>query len=254
MVNCHLLRRWITRTSAGSTMTRANGEVVSQSSPAPSPTNDRNTVGPSALQTTLQELVSSVPAGLVPTVISLSAVTKRIEASSQTSANVQSLQELAALLAVITEVAQKNKNKGHTFFKDLDRELQSLTENLEVAYSQGRLNEFFNAAHNTSSYMDLVQLMADSVLVTADDFLKSIRGVECAEQVCVGGVGGTGGTARIGGEGGEGGGPRLDLDPSERCRIANISGGTGGTGGVGVEVGGKGGTGKGPVIRASRTR
>jgi hypothetical protein len=68
-----------------------------------------------------------------------------------------------------------------------------LTENLEVAYSQGRLNEFFNAAHNTSSYMDLVQLMADSAvrllsdcfplfdfrqLVMADDFLKSIRGVE----------------------------------------------------------------------------
>lgn len=39
----------------------------------------------------------------------------------QTPANVQSLQELAALLAVITEVAQKNKNKEHTFFKDLDR-------------------------------------------------------------------------------------------------------------------------------------
>jgi hypothetical protein len=82
MVNCHLLRRWTTRTSAGSTMTRANGEVVSQPSPAPSPTNDRNTVWPSALQTTLQELVSSVPAGLVPTVIELSAVTKRVEVSS----------------------------------------------------------------------------------------------------------------------------------------------------------------------------
>jgi hypothetical protein len=85
----------------------------------------------------------------------------------------------------------------------------------------------------------------------------------------VGGAGGTGGTARIGGEGGEGGGLRLDLDPSERCRIGNISGehlhpasnyclqsvgGIGGTGGVGVEIGGKGGTGKGPVIRASRTQ
>jgi hypothetical protein len=39
----------------------------------------------------------------------------------QTLANLQSLHELAALLAAITEVAQKNKNKGHTFFKDLDR-------------------------------------------------------------------------------------------------------------------------------------
>jgi hypothetical protein len=100
--------------------------------------------------------------------------------------------------------------------------------------------------------------------------LQSYSSVQkCAEQVCVGGVGGTRGTARIGGEGGEGGGPRLDLDPSERYRIGNVSGeylhpasnyclqsvgGTGGTGGVGVEVGGKGGTGKGPVIRTSRTR
>ncbi|KAJ7792557.1 hypothetical protein B0H14DRAFT_2623708 [Mycena olivaceomarginata] len=48
---------------------------------------------------------------------------------------------------------------------------------------------------------------------------------------------------------------RLDLDSHERYKIDNISavshiqsGGAGGTGGVGIEVGGKGGTGKGPVI------
>ncbi|KAJ7873100.1 hypothetical protein B0H14DRAFT_2569930 [Mycena olivaceomarginata] len=82
-------------------------------------------------------------------------------------------------------------------------------------------------------------------------------------------IGGTGGTAHIGGEGGEGGGPQLDLDPNERYRISNVSseylhhdlgsnrclqpaGGTGGIGGVGVEVGGKGGTGMGPVISTLR--
>jgi hypothetical protein len=83
------------------------------------------------------------------------------------------------------------------------------------------------------------------------------------EQLCVGGIGGTGSTAHTGGEGGKGQGPRLDLDPNEDYRIGNISGdhpfcytsccsqaagGTGGAGGIGIEIGGKGGTGEGPVI------
>ncbi|KAJ7792555.1 hypothetical protein B0H14DRAFT_3160093 [Mycena olivaceomarginata] len=240
-------------------MTSLNGQVASEPSSASSPTNGLNTVWPTVLQTTLQELVSSVPAGSVPTIVNLLVFTKCIE---QTSANVQGLGELATLLAIITQMAQKNNR--HTFFKDLNRKLQSFTENLEAAWSQGKLNDFFNASHNTSSYIDLVQLIADSALVPAYEVLKSIsnRGVEgpklndpsssrapIISGDVTGGVGGTGGTARIGGEGG---GPQLDLDPNGRYRIDTVSGGTGGTGGVGIKVGGKGGTGKGPVISARR--
>ncbi|KAJ7793827.1 hypothetical protein B0H14DRAFT_3558892 [Mycena olivaceomarginata] len=67
-----------------------------------------------------------------------------------------------------------------------------------------------------------------------------------------GGIGGTGGESRIGGEGGEGSGPQLEIDPDEGYRIGKISGGTGGTGGKGIEVGGRGGTGRAPVINILR--
>jgi hypothetical protein len=43
-----------------------------------------------------------------------------------------------------------------------------LTEDLEVAWSQGRLNEFFNAAAHTTSFekhsLALVQIIADSAV------------------------------------------------------------------------------------------
>ncbi|KAJ7113619.1 hypothetical protein C8R44DRAFT_741201 [Mycena epipterygia] len=64
-----------------------------------------------------------------------------------------------------------------------------------------------------------------------------------------GGLGGTGGNAKISGEESEGEGPQLELSPNECWKIGNVSGGTGGTGGDGIEIGGKGGTGKAPVIR-----
>jgi hypothetical protein len=45
------------------------------------------------------------------------------------------------------------------------RELQSLTEDLEAAWSQGRLDDVFSAANNTSSFVKhklaLVQAIAD---------------------------------------------------------------------------------------------
>ncbi|KAJ7932047.1 hypothetical protein B0H13DRAFT_1857463 [Mycena leptocephala] len=66
-----------------------------------------------------------------------------------------------------------------------------------------------------------------------------------------GGFGGNGGNAHIGGDGGDGEGPKVDIDPNA-ARKMNVSGGTGGNGGNGVEVGGKGGTGKAPVIRFQR--
>ena len=89
----------------------------------------------------------------------------------------------------------------------------------------------------------------------------------CFGQLCVGGLGSPGANARIGGQGGDGEGPKLDMKPDERWKVGNISGkylhsyssrclhlvgGTGGSGGIGAEVGGKGGTGKAPVISVLR--
>ncbi|KAF7331184.1 hypothetical protein MSAN_02437000 [Mycena sanguinolenta] len=59
-----------------------------------------------------------------------------------------------------------------------------------------------------------------------------------------GGTGSTGVSGHVGGEGGEEG-PQIDMDPSKRAQIGSVSGQ--GMGGAGVQVGGKGGTGKGPV-------
>ncbi|KAJ7325590.1 hypothetical protein DFH08DRAFT_817264 [Mycena albidolilacea] len=269
-------------------MSRLNGEVASEpiASLASSPRSDPNTISPTALQTTLQKFISSTPADLVPVLRDLSALTKRIE---QTPANVKGLGELVALLEdlgpTVAELAERETSQWQTFVEDFERELQLLTEDLEAAWSQGRLDDFFSAA-NTSSFVKhklaLVQTIADCTRVMVDDVLGTVHGVgglklhslsssgaPIISGDVTGGIGGTGDTAHIGGEGGEGGGPQLDLDPNERYRVSNVSGeylhhdfgsncclqsvgGTGGTGGVGVEVGGKGGKGMGPVISALR--
>ncbi|KAJ7792551.1 hypothetical protein B0H14DRAFT_3889802 [Mycena olivaceomarginata] len=98
-----------------------------------------------ALQTTLQELLSSAPANLVPS----------------------------------SEISQLSQN-AEVFVEDLKRELKTLSENLQAAWSQDRLDEFFDAtAHNTSPFekhsLALVQITADSALVTAQKVLKSVR-------------------------------------------------------------------------------
>ncbi|KAJ7875265.1 hypothetical protein B0H14DRAFT_2715848 [Mycena olivaceomarginata] len=175
-------------------MIRSNGKMALQPSLASSATNAQNIDWPIAILSRLQELGSSVPAGPDPIIPNLSAVAKLIQ---QTPANVQGLQELAALLAAITQMAQNNTDKGHPFFKNLNWELQSLAGYLEAAWSQGRLNDFFNTAHNNSSYMALVQLIADSAvrllsdfsplfdfrqLVTADEFIKSIHEAEVGDE------------------------------------------------------------------------
>ncbi|KAJ6532788.1 hypothetical protein DFH09DRAFT_1092782 [Mycena vulgaris] len=134
--------------------------------------------------------------------------------------------------------------------------------------------------HNTT----LTKMIADSTFVTIHEVLKSLHDLEVSSSLDMmdditstayirnpnscnwrpragqiemgdikGGLGGTGGSARMGGEGGEGEGPKLDMSPNERWKIGNVSGGTGGTGGIGIEVGGKGGSGKAPVISMLRT-
>ncbi|KAJ7873089.1 hypothetical protein B0H14DRAFT_3438530 [Mycena olivaceomarginata] len=179
-------------------------------------------------------------------------VTERIE---KTPANAQGIAQLAArierITPIVNEMAHMNASKGQTIVQELQRELASMTQDLEDAGSKGKLDQFFGSAdkgsplerHNTA----LAELIADSTLVTVNEVLRSLREIERSKlqespspepTVVLGDVKGEsgrpGGHGHIGGEGGEGGGPQLEMDPDERYRIGNISGGTGGNGGNGI--------------------
>ncbi|KAJ7113616.1 hypothetical protein C8R44DRAFT_930325 [Mycena epipterygia] len=220
--------------------------------------------------TTLSSVSSNIPLGaMLSSIINpLLAIMDRIE---QTCANKQGLDELAArmqlLTPIVSEMATNKPREGKRIIEGLERELESIKNDLEDASQRGTLDQFFNSTENTSSLakhsMILAQMIADSTLVTVHEVLKTLQDIqfehstllqspppipaesgpltsiseifdmETRERIelgdITGGLGGTGGSAKIGGEGGEGG--------------------IGGTGGEGIEIGGKGGTGKAPIIR-----
>ncbi|KAJ6476318.1 hypothetical protein C8R45DRAFT_1009595 [Mycena sanguinolenta] len=215
---------------------------------------------------TLSTVSNGIPlAGALSGIIDpLVEITTRIK---QTSANAHALAQLAArinrLAPIVARMAQDDPDKGQAIVQNLHQELVSMTDELKVAGSRGKLNRFFNSVENTSVLQKhnnvLAQMIADCTLDTVQGVSQSLRALENSKLQerypdIGGGTGGTGGNGDIGGEGGEGGGPQIDMDPDERPQIGNIYGGTGGTGGIGVQVGGKGGTGKGPVINMRRMR
>ncbi|KAF8174648.1 hypothetical protein K438DRAFT_1939849 [Mycena galopus ATCC 62051] len=216
---------------------------------------------------TLGSISNNVPvAGALSGVIEpLLDITSHIE---QSSLNAQGLIQLATrierLTLIVEEMAKSNPNREHSrVVLALQQELASMATDLKAASQRGELNQFFNNIDNASALgkhnMILTQIIADSgILVGVHEVLKSLR--ELAMQISksqkplsstvmddtIGRVGATRGPEHVGSEGAEGTGPRLELDPCSQ--IDKVSGGTGGTGGVDVKVGGKGGTGKGPVI------
>ncbi|KAF8150287.1 hypothetical protein K438DRAFT_1943713 [Mycena galopus ATCC 62051] len=184
----------------------------------------------------------------------------------QSSLNAQGLIQLATrierLTLIVEEMAKSNPNREHSrVVLALQQELASMATDLKAASQRGELNQFFNNIDNASALgkhnMILTQIIADSgILVGVHEVLKSLRELEISKSQkplsptvmddTIGRVGATRGPEHVGREGAEGTGPRVELDPCPQ--IDKVSGGTGGTGGVGVKVGGKGGTGKGPVI------
>ncbi|KAJ7875274.1 hypothetical protein B0H14DRAFT_3859487 [Mycena olivaceomarginata] len=169
-------------------------------------------------------------------------ITGRVE---QTPANAQGLAQLAArierITPIVNEMAHMNASKGQTIVQELQRELASMTQDLKDARSKGKLNQFFGSAdkgsplerHNTA----LAKLIADSTGVKVDEVLGSlckIEGNRVGQEVMA-----TSAARAV-----RAGGPQLEMDPDERYRIGNISGGTGGTGGDGIEVGGRAGWGR----------
>ncbi|KAJ7873138.1 hypothetical protein B0H14DRAFT_3860236 [Mycena olivaceomarginata] len=212
---------------------------------------------------TLSGITSGIPLGgtLRGIINPLLEIAGRIE---QTSVNEKGLAKLAARIEYITPIVNDVAHTNQAIVQELQQELVSITQDLNVASSKGKLNQFFNSADNASALEGhntaLDRLIAGSTFVTVNEVRKSLREIERSKLQespspeppivlgnVTGGVGGRGGYARIGGEGGEGEGPQLEMDPDERYRIGNISGGTGGPAGEGIEVGGKGGRGKGPA-------
>ncbi|KAF8146318.1 hypothetical protein K438DRAFT_1990849 [Mycena galopus ATCC 62051] len=209
-------------------------------------------------------------AALIGIIEPLRDITSRID---PTSVNAQGLIQLATrierLTFIVEEMAESNPDGVQSIVRALQQELALMTTDLKAASQRSKLNQFFHNTENASALgkhnMVLAQMIADFTLVGVHEVLKSLRELERSKLQnpsspptmmgdITGGVGVAGGQGHAGGEGGEGGGPRLEMDPDKRYQIGNVSGGTGGTGGVGVEVGGKGGTGKGPVISMRRSR
>ncbi|KAJ7154888.1 hypothetical protein C8R43DRAFT_1000642 [Mycena crocata] len=223
---------------------------------------------------TLSALTNNVPfCAMLSSVIEvLLDIVDRIE---QTTTNEHGLTELTArikrLAPIVADMARK-PGQGEPIIAALERELQAIARDWNFAATQGKLDQFFRSTRNACSLashnLRLSALIADCTLVTLCDVQKSLQTMErpklapiSAKEHCfgdiTGGTGGTGGYAVVGGEGGDGEGPRIIIGTDERWYFGNISGGTGGTGGVGIHVGGRGGTGRAPVIsvvRGSRYR
>ncbi|KAF7331185.1 hypothetical protein MSAN_02437100 [Mycena sanguinolenta] len=210
----------------------------------------------SGITDALLSVVGQVQVRPVATI--LDSITIRVQ---QTPANEQSLVQLAARIERLTTiVTESDPEQRKDIVEKLQKELASMTEELNAAKDKGKLSQFFNSTDNSTILQNhniaLDQMIADSSFLTVHEIPKSIRDLENSKirPEITGGTGSTGDNGHVGGEGGEGEGPRIDMDPGERPQIGSVSGGTGGTGGAGVQVGGKGGTGKGPVINLRRMR
>ncbi|KAJ7927051.1 hypothetical protein B0H13DRAFT_2653702 [Mycena leptocephala] len=212
---------------------------------------------------TLSTISSNIPFGSVLSSVidPLLDIVNRIE---QTSVNTQGLVELAArielLSPLVSEMARDKPRQGRLIVEALQRELQSMTKDLNDAHSQGKLDQFFNGTDNASSLAkhntNLTQMIADATLATVHEVLQSLQDLESRFEAksekaedggteLFGGTGGKGGAGRqTGGEGGLGEAAQLAIENVDRFR--RIRGGTGGEGGASDMTGGRGGTGQGP--------
>ncbi|KAJ7450547.1 hypothetical protein FB451DRAFT_1186656 [Mycena latifolia] len=157
--------------------------------------------------------------------------------SKQVSTNGQGLIQLATridrLTPIISEISSSNPEQN-IVAEALQRELESMTKDLNNTRSQGKLEQFFNTTDNDSALTQhntaLAEIIADSTFATVNEVLKSLRALEDSKSLeaaalaqsqmvmgeITGGFGGRGGIGHIGGEGGDGDGPNVEISP-ERC-------------------------------------
>ncbi|KAJ7735878.1 hypothetical protein DFH07DRAFT_779897 [Mycena maculata] len=115
---------------------------------------------------TLSSVSSNIPFGSVLSSVidPLLDIADRIE---QTSVNAQGLIQLAArielLAPLVSEMANERPQQGRVIVEALQRELQSITKDLDDAYSHGKLNQFFNGTDNASSLSKHNQNLARTI-------------------------------------------------------------------------------------------
>ncbi|KAF8200569.1 hypothetical protein K438DRAFT_1966033 [Mycena galopus ATCC 62051] len=110
-------------------------------------------------------------------------IVNRIE---QTAINTQGLVELAArielLSPLVSELARDRPQQGRVIVEALQRELQTMTKELDDAHSQGKLEEFFNHTENASTLAKhnnhLAQMIADATPATVHEVLQSLQGLQ----------------------------------------------------------------------------
>ncbi|KAJ7704629.1 hypothetical protein B0H14DRAFT_3173141 [Mycena olivaceomarginata] len=130
---------------------------------------------------TLSGITSGIPLGgaLRGIINPLLEITGRIE---QTSVNEKGLTKLAARIEYITPIVNDVAHTNQAIVQELQQELASITQDLNVASSKGKLNQFFNSADNASALEGhntaLDQLIAGSTFVTVNEVRKSLREIE----------------------------------------------------------------------------
>ncbi|KAF7356376.1 hypothetical protein MVEN_00970000 [Mycena venus] len=137
-----------------------------------------------ALQT-LGSISSSIPFGtaLGGIIGPLLEIAGRIEQISDNKEGLEQLAEQIALLTpIVDEMAKKNPSQAQRVVKALQRVLQSITKDLEVASSQGTLSQIFNSANNASSLdkhnATLSWLISVCMLATIHEVSKSVHKLE----------------------------------------------------------------------------
>ncbi|KAJ6540424.1 hypothetical protein B0H19DRAFT_1313086 [Mycena capillaripes] len=225
---------------------------------------------------TLSSVSSNIPFGSVLSSV-IDPFLDIVNCIEQTSINTQGLVELAArielLSPLVSEMARNRPQQGQVIVETLQRELQTMTKELDDAHSQRKLEEFFNGTENASTLAKhnnhLAQMIADATRfsslfkVLSQDLKQSptlqkqktaaesssARPHACPcnfdRNIHSGGTGGKGGEGGYtGGEGGLGEAAQLAMENVDRFR--RIHGGTGGEGGASDNIGGRGGAGQGP--------
>nr|GAT50633.1 predicted protein [Mycena chlorophos] len=241
--------------SAASAGTRAPSGRTRPPSPPPSSDTARTAKNVFVLcLRTLGSVSENIPFGSVlnSAIDPLLDIMSRVE---QTSENERGFVQLASRIELLTPiVADKKAQEGKQIVEALERELQSIHDDIKQALSHGKIAQFFNTEDNSSGIVkhnaNLTQLIGDSTQESVNEILKTVRALEVKKEEklkIVGGFGGSGGSGYRGGTGGEGEGPALELEKENIASISSIAGGFGGTGGDGVEVGGTGGVGKAPI-------
>ncbi|KAF8150308.1 hypothetical protein K438DRAFT_442351 [Mycena galopus ATCC 62051] len=129
-----------------------------------------------ALQAALQASVSgspSVRAILSPSIIDLVAITKRVETTVDAQGFIKLAGRIELLISIVSEMGGKNPIAGQALLKDLQREIQLITKDLQEASSQGKLDQFLNVAHDLSPLekhnVTLTQMLTDCEVFTAPE-------------------------------------------------------------------------------------